>query len=124
MELFVLSLTSVNLKLLTKIKSINNFFKCHCCQSCMFWDEKSDVILFLLFLYIQLHPFKKMLTVFRIIFFIFALQQFDYDVSRFVCGHACVYVHNTFLGFVSIPWSLCVQSRREDLIDSSNQHPV
>lgn len=27
MELYILSLTSVNLKLLTKIKSINNFFK-------------------------------------------------------------------------------------------------
>ena len=57
MELYVLSLTSVNLKPLTKIKSINNFFKCHCCQSCMFWDEKSDVILFFVVSLYTLYPF-------------------------------------------------------------------
>ena len=34
-----------------------------------------------------------MLADFRIIFFIFASQQFDSDVSRFVGASACVYVH-------------------------------
>ena len=49
-----------------------------------------------------------MLADFRIIFFIFASQQFYYDVSRFVCAGACVYVHtcsfhlawNNYLSFL------------------------
>ena len=49
-----------------------------------------------------------MLADFRIIFFIFASQQFDYDVSRFVCAGACVYMHtcsfhlawNNYLSFL------------------------
>lgn len=82
----------------TNKKSINDCFlnTSLCCWSCMVLDEKSDIILFF-FVYVA--SFFFLLAAFKIIFF--ALEQYKYVLSRFLCVHmpVCMHAIFTFLAY-------------------------